>query len=353
MAKQNIEEFLVGLLKEAGCNGIYVHSDSITCQCPFHWNKSNFKTFRVSTVEIRHKKTGITNYYFNCFSCGESGTIPKIIAHINRCSYKKGSRLFQKRVVLSPVTLDGIKKELKQFAVDKKDILPEVDLPPISASQKPMLKYLRKRNKMYHKTLDIPYIINKYELYYCSKGRYAGRIIMPIRDEHGRVIGFNDRTISKNVKQKSLHKKGDEAGMMLHGLYQSRHKKYAVVTEGAFDMFAVDCATCDWKPNGKDYGAVNLMGVVMSDERLALLIQYFERVYLMLDHEEEVLEKIKQWQYEYKDDIEFIDCTASYPKGKDPAICTKKEIREALLNPTVNKRKPYLDYILEKTGFRV
>lgn len=353
MAKQNVEEFLYNLLSEYGCKGVKVDRESIVCQCPFHHPRHNFKTFRASTVEVKHKRTGITNYYFNCFSCGESGTIPKLIAHINRCSFKKATRLFEKRVVLSPVTLEGIKKELNLFAVDSEDILPEISLPPISKNQKPMLKYLNKRNRTYHSTLDIPYIIKKYELYYCATGRYSGRIIMPIRDEHGRVIGFNDRTIDKTVKQKSLHKGGDEVSRMLHGLCQNKYKRDGIIVEGSFDMFAVDCVLVQNKQFGKDCGVVNLMGLVMSDDRLSLLLQYFNKLYLMFDHDDKGVEKTNGFIREYKDDVEFINCTEALPKHKDPAICTSKQIIKALKKPVIKKRKSHFDYVLEKSGFRI
>ncbi len=355
MAKLEIEDFVYDLLQEHGCKAVRKHKDSITAQCPYHWNKSNFKTFRVSTVEVLNKRTNIIGYHYHCFSCGAGGSIVSLISHINRCTIKKAEKIFRKRVILKQVTLDGIRKELRRLN-EENDIkeLEEVSLPAFSKNQEPMMRYLKRRNKTYHGTLDLDYIINKYELYYCSSGWYAGRIVMPVRDVSGKVVYFNDRTIDDSIKNKSLHQDGSLASQVLHGIRYAHIKKKCVICEGSFDMFAVDCAIRDKNDLGRDYGIVNLMGLVVSDIRLSMLVNHFEEVYWMLDNDKDGIKATRKFMKEFKDDLEMRNCTQAYPENKDPGKCTKKEIRRAISKPYINKnRKPYLEYFLDKNRFRV
>jgi len=355
MAKLEVEDFVYELLQEYGCKSIRKYKDSITAQCPYHWNKSNFKTFRVSTVEVLNKRTGIVGFHYHCFSCGAGGSIVSLISHINRCTIKKAEKIFRKRVVLKQVTLDGIRKELRKLN-EENDIteLKEVALASFAKNQEPMMRYLKRRNKTYHRTLDIDYIINKYELYYCSSSRYAGRIIMPVRDISGKVVYFNDRTIDDSITNKSLHQYGSLASQVLHGIRYAHTKKKCVVCEGAFDMFAVDCAIQDKNDLKRDYGIINLMGLVVSDIRLSMLINHFDSVYWMLDNDKDGIRTTRKFAREFKDDLEMHNCTQAYPEHKDPAKCTKKEIRKAIKKPFIDKNwKPSLEYFLDKSGFNI
>ncbi len=350
MPKQNVEEFVLELLKGAGCKGILKHKDSITSQCPFHFNKSNFKTFRVSTKEVRHRETGVKNYYFNCFSCHRGGTIPSLVAHIYKCSFKKALKIFEKKTLINKITIDKLKNELAELSDNKENNLSEIKLPPSSKRQEPMYEYLLKRKKIYHKVLNVDFIVNKYGLYYCSTGRMTGRIIMPVRDIDGTVIGYNDRTINDRLKTKSLHPKSVPYGLMLHGLYENRGKQCGIVAEGSFDMFAVDSVLIKHKKLRDKYGVVNLMGTAFTSDRLNLLLTSFDELCLMFDHDKAGVTLKKQIINEYEEDILMHDCTESYPEFKDPGKCTEKEIVRAIIEPFIKKKRSYLEYIINDTG---
>lgn len=343
MTKQTVAEFVHELLVNAGCKGARVWRDYITAQCPFHWNKRNFKTFYVSTVEVINKRTGIQGYYFHCFSCGRGGTIPSLIAHVGNCSYQKALKRFERRVAVAGITLDGLREEMNRIHELSSMELSEIELPPESMSQKPMYSYLRKRSRMYHSVLDVEYIVKKYGLYYCNTGRMAGRIIMPVRDTDGRIIGYNDRSIDPDAERKSLHPAGVQYGMMLHGLYESLGKNDCVVTEGAFDMFQVDCALDS--RDKKKIGFVDLMGTAFTDDRCALLARHFKNVLLMLDNDKAGKKLTNEILEERRDDLNLWNCAKEYPDGKDPGKCTVKEIRHAVACRKADKDRSYLSYL--------
>jgi len=340
--KISVSEFIHQLLTDAGCKGVVNWGDSITAQCCFHWNKKNFKTFRVSTVETVNKKTGLLGYYFHCFSCGEGGTVVSLIAYLLSCSRKKALKIFEKRTNVSAITIDTLLRDLKQFKRDDVTEFPEMVMPPMDDNQKPMLAYLKRRYRMAHRFWDTNYLIDKYELYYCSYGRMAGRIIMPIKDLTENIICYNDRTILDSEERKSLHIKGWPYGRVLHGLYESIGKKYVILTEGAFDMFAVDCALKGTKHENK-FGIVNMMGTAFTDDRMDLLAGNFDRIYLMLDNDRAGRDMTTDIFKQHGNDADIRCCTESYPRDKDPAICTKEEILRAIRRPV--RRQGYLEYL--------
>lgn len=351
MKKTSVEEYLTKVLSDYGCKGIRVYNGELFCQCPFHFNKHNFKTFSVSVKEVNHK--GNIGYFFYCFSCGKSGSVAKLLAHIFRCSIEKAVRLFRKHALVSVVTVDSLERELADiFESTRKARLVEAELPPMSVNQEPMMNYLQRRNRTYHGLLDIEYIASKYELYYCMAGRMAGRIIMPIRDMSGLIVGYNDRTVDDTAKRKSLHPE-EQYGRILHGLYQNAPKKNCVITEGSFDMFAVDCSLRKDKQMNKEFGVVNLMGVALTPERLALIIKNYEHIYLLFDNDSAGIRMSKRILNSLKDDIAIRYCTESYPKGKDPGKCTADEILYALNHPVTVKRKTYLEWMIDKYGLKL
>lgn len=344
--KQSVQEFLADLLRQAGCRGICTWPDSITCACPFHGNKKNFKTFRVSTVEIVNKKTGLPGYYFHCFSCGEGGSVATLVAHILGCSRQKALRIFEKRTNVSSITIDTLRRDLEKFhdATGLQE-LPDIDMPPHADSQKPLWNYMKKRKRTAHGFWNIRYLVDKYNLYYCESGRMSGRIIMPIKDMDGKIVCYNDRSIIDNEAQKSLHIKSFPYGRLLHGLYESLGKRHVVLVEGAFDMFAVDCAVKGTKMENR-LGIVNMMGTAFTDDRLDLLTMNFSRIYLMLDNDEAGRNMSAEILKQHGGDNDIKYCTESYPKGKDPAICNGEELLHAIRCP--RRRQGYLEYLMRK-----
>lgn len=345
--KLSVKDFISNLLRDAGCKGIVDWGTSITCQCPFHHNRRNFKTFRVSTVETVNKKTGLPGYYFNCFSCGEGGTVASLVAHLLGCSRKRGLRLFQKQTDVSSITVDMLIREMAKFGEDEAETnLPEIKMPTMADDQGPMIKYLKKRNRRSHGFWDINGIIDRYELYFCDYGRMSGRIIMPIRDEDDNFVCYNDRTIMDDEERKSLHIKDFPYGRLLHGLYEAKGRPGVVLVEGSFDMFAVVSAIAGTKWEER-VDVVNMMGTAFTEDRFNLLISKYDKLYLLMDHDKAGVHSAKEILEAHGADMDIKNCTEAYPRGKDPANCTAEEILRALGHKPKAKRG-YLEYLTWK-----
>lgn len=115
--------------------------------------------------------------------------------------------------------------------------------------------------------------------------RFRDRIMFPIRNKKGAIIGFGARTLDPNKEPKylnspetALFKKGQE----LYGLYEARQTIHTVrrvlVVEGYMDVIALS-------QYGIDY-AVATLGTATSSEQLRQLLQYADDIYFCFDGDE-------------------------------------------------------------------
>jgi len=344
-----IKEYLTNLLSSYGCRGITYTDTEVWCQCPFHWNRSNFKTFSVNYKEVTHN--GNVGYFFYCYSCGESGSIYKLISHIERCGYKKSVKILNKETDIGTVSVERLLRELSNLNNSETpydNILKEISMPNVAVNQKPLYDYLHKRSRMHHRVLKVDYSVKKHELYYCDKGREAGRIIFPIRSVTGECVCFNDRSIRDNIKAKSLNIKGLPYGKLLLGMDYKKNNN-AIIVEGVFDKLQVECALLRYKHH-KKYTVLGMMGTYMTDERIKYLVKYYNKVILFFDNDDAGRKATERAYKTLSSDIDTVCATELVHKGKDPGKCTVKEIKRAVLRATKPKRRSYINYLAEKIG---
>lgn len=328
MAKVSVAEFIQDLLTNQGCKGFKHSRNNLNSSCPFHTQKKNTSSFGIS---LSKEDEG---YPYQCQApqCGVVGNIFTLICHCLGCDYDKANRVFLKRVAFKPINLraltalydkiTSVNEELKAVTLSK--------YPVLSKHTKPMLKYLRWRNKRKsHGVLDLDYIIQKYGLYYCSEGRDAGRIIMPIKDLQGQWIQYNDRSIIHDAKRKSLHSAAKGIDHCLHGLYEAYGKKYIIIVEGSFDMFQVQCVIKNNRALNK-FGVVTTMGADLGETRASMLAELFDRVYILYDHDEAGVEGAGKAYDLLNDYMPVYNITERLPKHKDPGICDEEQIIHAI-----------------------
>ena len=113
-----------------------------------------------------------------------------------------------------------------------------------------------------------------------SKGMFAGRYVIPLRDEQGRLVGYAGRSID-DTEPKYLFPPGDKGfakSRLLFGLHRLLEKKpaspWVVVVEGVFDAMTVEQA---------GYPCVGLLGSSLSKEQEELLCRHFDQVILLFD----------------------------------------------------------------------
>lgn len=344
--KQDAKEFIFKLLKEdAACKGVHTSGNNISCQCPYHRPKNNVSAFGVNF--LKEEK----GFPFQCYSCGQTGNIFQLIMHIYNCSYSRAEKIFLRKVAISPINLDFLKKIYYDLVKNADSFKKEkiIDLPN-KFSSKPMKDYLRWRNESeQHNVMDIDYVIGIYKLFYCESGRYANRIIMPIRDIYGRTVYFTNRSIQHDAKAKNLFPQESDSLRFLYGLYESLGKKKAMLFEGPFEVFQTKSFAK--KHNYNDWGFVAMMGTVMNEYRAGMLSEIFDEIYICLDNQDDVWIRDKNGKNKedkvydiLADFMPTYRITKELYPGKEAATSNESQLKKLF----EHKHEAGLNYILER-----
>ncbi len=112
--------------------------------------------------------------------------------------------------------------------------------------------------------------------------RFRHRIMIPIRDERGRMAGFGARVVDPNDIPKFLNSPQTplfDKGRLLYGLDRARKPiraaDQAVIVEGYFDAIALHQAGYE--------NVVSPMGTALTEDQLRLLKKFSRRIVLALD----------------------------------------------------------------------
>lgn len=106
------------------------------------------------------------------------------------------------------------------------------------------------------------------------------RVIFPIRDSKGRVVGFGGRALNDEVKPKYINSPDSEVfhkNQLLYGLYEGRKQKAQdwLMVEGYMDVIALQQYGI--------YGAVATLGTASNTEHLNLLFKQNNRLTIAFD----------------------------------------------------------------------
>ncbi|MFA6291753.1 MAG: DNA primase, partial [Victivallales bacterium] len=176
--------------------------------------------------------------------------------------------------------------------------------------------------------------------------RFRNRLVFPIWDEQGRVVGFSARTVEKetvgakyvNSPETPIFKKS----RILYALHMAREairdKQYAILCEGQLDVIAMHSAGfCN---------TVAPQGTAFTDEQARILRRYTEKVFLCFDSDEagtkanlRVMEILLPLGFEVR--------IVSFPNGKDPDEFLKANGPEAL-SESVESAMSFFDYVYNK-----
>ncbi len=159
--------------------------------------------------------------------------------------------------------------------------------------------------------------------------RFRGRVIFPIRDVRGRVLGFGARTLTEekpkyiNSPETPVFHKGSE----LYGLYECRRNreplKRVLVTEGYMDVVAL-------AQHGIHY-AVATLGTATSAQHLQRLFKFVSEIYFCFDGDDagrRAAQKAAEQALPFMEDgrqIRFL----FLPENEDPDSLVRQEGKEA------------------------
>lgn len=178
------------------------------------------------------------------------------------------------------------------------------------------------------------------EPYHSNKRDFMGRIIFPVRDENGNLVGWSGRLATDDktsIKRfnKWMHKMDFDKGFVLFNFDKAKEyikeTKELILVEGPFDAIRL------WS-----YGitnAVAVMGSALTPEQLSLAVSNAFKIYVMLDQDgagqsgaNRICEQLKPYVDVY---------TFNLPVGKDPDNLGFDEAYKVLANPKryIGKRR--------------
>ncbi|MFA6198377.1 MAG: DNA primase [Patescibacteria group bacterium] len=178
--------------------------------------------------------------------------------------------------------------------------------------------------------------------------RFRGRIMFPLADAHGRVVGFGGRILPSlddgqsgkyvNSPQTAIYNKSTILFALNLAKQEIKNHKIAVVVEGYMDALSSHQAGIKH--------VVASGGTALTNEQIRLLKRYASAVALSFDMDPAGFEAAKRglevaWQQEMETRV------IQLPFGKDPDECIRRD--PAAWQRAVEQAKPFMDYFFAKT----
>lgn len=208
-----------------------------------------------------------------------------------------------------------------------------------------LLKYFKKKGYSEEELVDVGLVIKSAKGSYYD--RFRNRLMFPIKDHRGNIIGFSGRSISADVREAKYINTPETP------LYRKRETLYGLdlakdaikksnnvyIVEGEFDMIS---------PYQHGYeNFVAIKGSALTREQLTLLKRYTTRLTLMLDADEAGIDAAKRG-VDVAEDFEFDIHVINISEGKDPDEMIRKHPLEFknLLQSSV----PFYDFVIQKSN---
>ncbi len=331
-------------VKEA-TNIIEILGEKITLQragtywralCPFHGEKS--PSFFVSEQFQRYK----------CFGCGEHGDVFTFLQKYDGLTFGEAIQLLADRagIKLESFRPDPAEEQRKKM-LEILDLAKEYYCYLLTEHEagEPGRAYLRERGvtaesiKVFQLGYALPAWDGLIAYLHGKKGyaledldaagliaagrngnpydRFRGRLMFPLKNHRGQVVGFSGRVLEKDVKEAKYINSPEtllyHKSQMLFGyseLYQFlRQSKSAVVVEGEFDVISSAQAHVN--------NVVAIKGSALTADHLRLLGRVVEQVIFSLDVDDAGIKATKR-AIELSADLPLEIRVVRVPSGKDP-----------------------------------
>jgi DNA primase len=173
---------------------------------------------------------------------------------------------------------------------------------------------------------------------------FRGRVVIPIFDVNGKVLGFGGRALGKDVLPKYINSPESSVfskRSVLYGLSRAKReivdKDEAVVVEGYFDLISLHKAGV--------VNAVATLGTSVTEEQLTRLRNYSENITLMLDGDEAGIKSALRLMTIFGE-MDINGRMVVLPDGHDPDSFIQAE-GLAGFDRVMEGKKPLLDYFFD------
>jgi len=182
-----------------------------------------------------------------------------------------------------------------------------------------------------------------------DKGRFCdyfrGRLIFPIRDQHGNIIAFSGRTLKEeekeakyiNTKETILYHKRETLFGIDLAKESIKKENNVYIVEGEFDVIS------PYQAGFSNFVAIK--GSALTKEQLMFLKRYTERITLTLDNDASGEEAAKR-AIEEAEKFDFDINVVTFNFAKDPDEAVKKDIN--LFKKTIKNPVGIYDFLIEK-----
>ena len=268
--------------------------------CPFHSEKT--PSFSVSNdLQLYH-----------CFGCGKSGDLFTFVQEYDKVDFKKSLEILSE---YSGIPLDkfgdpeGQEQKQKFFQLNQQFL--DYFRSNLESSEGYVAReYLKKRGiesssvskfelgyalpgfdnfvRQLIRTEDSINLAKTLGLLKPSPGRggvydfYRDRIIFPIKDTSGRIVGFGGRTIRESEEAKYINSPASpiyDKGKMFYGLFQAqssiRKSRKAILVEGYLDVIGLHARGLDT--------AIAPLGTALTPNQVRTIKNYVESIKLVFD----------------------------------------------------------------------
>ncbi len=339
--------------------------------CPFHNEKT--PSFTVSP----------TKQFYHCFGCGVHGSVISFLMEYEHLDYVEAIEALARTIGVQ-IPREGAEHapSLKRNSASLYQLLEAVAM----WYQQQLMQSAEAKHYLKSRELSVD-IIQRFALGFAPQGwdniltqftgyntnqliasglvirqengrvydRFRQRIMFPIRDKRGRIIGFGGRVIGEdmpkylNSPETELFHKGSE----LYGIYEARlntrQLQRLVVVEGYMDVIAL-------AQFGINY-AVATLGTATTSEQVKQLFKVVPEVIFCFDGDragkQAAWRALENTLPELTDDrhIKFL----FLPKGEDPDSYIRKNGKEAFeifLEKSLSLTKFFLVGLNDQLGFR-
>ncbi len=225
--------------------------------CPFHDDRSPF-----CSINLEKK-------VFQCFGCGEKGTILDFVAKMEHCSISESAQL-----VADWCNVSSAVSAPRRIAKARPGRSAENEPLGFELRLDPRHPYLKERQVSEG-------AISKFGLGYCHRGIMKGRICIPIHATNGILVAYAGRWPgSAPTPDEPRYKfpRGFKKRLVLFNLHRVREAEHLVIVEGYWSVFRL---------HSLGVPAVSLMGTSLSASQADLLNRTGARLLtLLLDADE-------------------------------------------------------------------
>lgn len=334
------------------------NGDNYMALCPFHSEKTP------SFVASRKKQI------FKCFGCGESGNVISFVMKYKNMNFVDSVKFLANRIgivvdseernnklgkyynilvdaakyfYINLKKNNGPKKYLKDRGLSER-IIVKFGLGYALNTFQSLRKYLEDKGYSLEDLTKLGLVNLKDGKYY---DRFINRIIFPIFNSSGKVIGFGGRVLEDRVpkylnsKDSVVFKKGNNLYGLNFLLKSGRWFESIIVVEGYMDCIALH-----------NHGITNVvasLGTAFTLVQAKLLSKHTNKVYLCFDDDEAGKKAIVRTFDIFKSFLNNSSLEVyvlSFNKAKDPDEFLNKYGKDEFLK-VINESKTLIEYIFE------